>query len=216
MTQKTVLLRSIAGLIGLILFISLSSSVATAQVDKKVLRGRIMTVLKAYEYKPNPELWKRWGLETVNDILSEIALDVSLKSRLRARAVLALSEIPTERTKITLRSAISRKQTPLAVRRQALYSLAIAFPKTSFGLLKDQLLEGDVHIREAAALALIQVRDPRVDLLLRDRLEREKNLTVRTAMDRSLKVRARLRKKENPSSDSNTDSLIRPDQRDKL
>ncbi|MBR57879.1 MAG: hypothetical protein CMH54_07445 [Myxococcales bacterium] len=214
-----------ATLIGVLLVIGLSFSTASAQTDKKAVQERVMMVLKAYEYKTNPELWKRWGLETVNDILSEIALDISRKTRLRTRAALALSEIPTDRTKKTLRALISRKETPRGVRRQALYSMAIAFPDSAFVPLRDQLREGDVHIREAAALALVHVRDKSVELLLGYYLQHEKNMTVRAAVERALKMRSKLQKKPQEPyklphhpipTGTNTDSLTGPDQRDKL
>jgi HEAT repeat protein len=104
----------------------------------------------------------------------------------------------------------------MGIRRQAVMSLGNAFPTTALDAILPRILEGPVHLREAAVLATIPLIDRRVEPLLLDRLNRENEVVVRTAVERAMKER-KLRK-ERALRQRKTPFLtpLRPDQRDSL
>lgn len=182
--------------LALIIFLMGVSAPAWSAGDRnRELEDRILTVLKAYEYQPSLKIWKEMGLKRVNKTLAEIALATGAEPRLRSRAALALGDIPSDRTFVTLRALLSERRNRVGIRRQALVSFARAFPKRSFNQVKAQLLGESKFMREAAALAMTYVQDVRVDAFLVERLSLESQIVVRTAIERARKMREQRRVK---------------------
>jgi len=206
--------KLLASLFVLTLALPISSAFGTP--PDPVLRMRVLQVIQAPEYQPAPKIWKNLGIEAVNNLLAELALDSKSVAVLRRRAALALGEFSSPRTEATLRALIGDDLVPMGIRRQAMMSLGNAFPAKALDTLQPRMLTGNIHLREAAILATIPLRDRRVAPLLQDRLEREKEIVVRVAVERAIKER-RLRKKR--AQRKKADPLLtplRPDQRDGL
>lgn len=203
-----------ASLLVLTLALPLSSAHGTP-IDAG-LRIKVLQVIQAPEYQPAPKVWKKLGVAAVNNLLAELALDAKSIVVLRRRAALALAEFSSPRTEATLRALIGDDLVPMGIRRQAMMSLGNAFPTKALDTLQPRMLTGNVHLREAAVLATIPLRDRRVEPLLQDRLERETEIVVRAAVERAIKER-RLRKER--AQRKKADPVLtplRPDQRDGL
>ena len=210
--RRAVILLSVFGLMAS----TLTSVVALAQSPEDELQRKVVTVLKAHEYKPSKKLWKRWGEEKVNDILAQMALDIRVAPSLRKRAIMSLSQLPSGRTKSTLGALISNEKTSLGLRRQALYSLAYAYPKRALPEVERHLVSGPKHLREAAAHAMALIDDIRVYTLLKERLSTEQALVVRKAIDRTLMIRKK-GVQHRPGTNANpSQHPLTPDKRDKL
>jgi hypothetical protein len=180
-------------------------------------QDRIITILKAYEFQPSLKIWNEMGLERVNKTLAEISLASGAEPRLRRRAILALGDIPSDRTFVTLRAVLGSRQSSLGLKRQALVSFAHAFPKKSFEQVHQELLGKSKFMREAAALALTYVQDVRVDTLVLERISLDSEMVVRTALERTKEMRLRMKSK--PSSKTYrapSISPLTPAQRDGL
>ena len=197
MTQRgpTMFSRWTVGLALAAFFMFVAPTLSSAAERNTKFEEKILTILKAYEFQPSLKIWKEMGLEPVNKTLAEIALATGADPRLRSRATLALGDIPSERTYVTLRALLGEKRTKLAIRRQALVSLARAFPERSFEQIRGKLLDASKFMREAAALAMTYVQDVRVEALLVERLSLEKEIVVRTALERAKKMRLQIRSK---------------------
>ena len=200
----------------LVLSFGFSFGTAYATPIDKTLRYRVLQIIQAPEYKPAPKIWKNLGIGPVNNLLAELALDAKSVAVLRRRATLALAEFPTSRTEATLRALIGDDLVPMGVRRQAMMSLSNAFPTKSLDTLQPRMLTGHIHLREAAILATIPMRDRRVEPLLQDRLEREKEIVVRTAVERAIKERRIRRERAERKKKQPVLTPLRPDQRDGL
>ena len=200
-----------------ILLMGFSTPLWAAGDRNEKLEERILIILRAYEFQPSLKIWKEMGLKRVNKTLSEIALATGAEPRLRSRAALALGDIPSDRTYVTLRGLISDKRIRVGIRRQALVSFSRAFPKRSFDQIRAQLLVSSKFMREASALALTYVQDVRVDALLVDRLSRESEMVVRTALERTKEMRVQIRnKRRGDESTSPQIAPLTPAQRDGL
>ena len=180
------------------------------------LRARVLQVIQAPEYQPAPKIWKRLGIEAVNNLLAELALDSKSVAVLRRRAALALGEFSSARTQATLTALIGDDLVPMGVRRQALMSLGNAFPTKALDTIQPRILVGPIHLREAAVLATIPLNDRRVPPLLRDRLEREKEIVVRAAVERAIKERQLRKTRAQRKKVQPVLTPLRPDQRDGL
>jgi uncharacterized protein (UPF0147 family) len=205
-------------MLGLILILGILFIVpaANAEPPDQALRRRVVTVLKAFEYRPSPKLWKRWGNSKVNDVLAELALDTRVAPSIRRRATMSLAQLPSTRTRSTLGSLISDKKTPMGIRRQALYSYAYAYPRKSISDIEHHLVSGPEHLREAAAHAMALVRDIRVDTLLNVRLASEASITVLAAIERTRKIRRRRASKDRVNHFGPSLPGLTPANRDKL
>jgi HEAT repeat protein len=200
-----------------ILLMGFSTPLWAAGDRNEKLEERILIILKAYEFQPSLKIWKEMGLKRVNKTLSEIALATGAEPRLRSRAALALGDIPSDRTYVTLRGLISDKRIRVGIRRQALVSFARAFPKRSFDQIRAQLLVASKFMREASALAITYVQDVRVEALLVERLSLESEMVVRTALERAKEMRVQIRnKRRGDGSTSPQIAPLTPAQRDGL
>ena len=200
----------------LLLALLVAAPAARADSAEDDLRRRVLVVLGAHEYRPARKLWLRWGPVKVTEILADIALNPKRPPSIRGRAVLALGELPTERSKETLTTMVGNPTVPIGVRRQALIAYARGFPKQAAQEVRARLLKGPALMREAAALATIPLLDPHIEQMLRRIHAADPDIRVRAAIERALKKRAeRARAKEKKTPNSPI-APVRPDQRDHL
>ena len=153
---------------------TVETSTASAQgIDSK---RRVATMLFAYD-APKVAAWKALGPE-VADVLRRVYDQKDNPTRVRLRALGALSNFPSTSTRAFLNKVAQENSVKPLHNRRAILSLNKAFgEKASTDLLK--LLKSDrIMAREAAAECLARMKSPRISAALQKHLLHETDVTV--------------------------------------
>jgi len=138
-------------------------------------------------------------------ILTALVNEKSHNPVVRLNALRALEYFPTQDTEKFLGSVLYGRYRPLMYKVTAMRAMARAFGIKAYLELLPFLRDAEAQLREGAALALGEIDDSRVMGNLRNHLLHEQELSVRVAIDKSMKlirererrrVRERARKKE--------------------
>ncbi|MCA9519097.1 MAG: HEAT repeat domain-containing protein [Myxococcales bacterium] len=153
-------------------------------------RESLFTLLSAYEMRVDRKVLDTIGPD-VNDLLVDLADGPKVRPRVRVRAVSALGYYPSARTKAYLVSLIherSLKGSAIGrdLRRQALRSYGFAYRDGAVDELLSVKDDPQPLVREAVAHGLGDTGSAYAITALETWLDQERDIVVRTAIDRSL------------------------------
>lgn len=149
-------------------------------------KDRVRQLLSAIDQMPPATVWRALGPGTLG-VLIELYDDPSEAPYIRMRTLVAAQHYPVPAARTFLNAAASaRGQSDLFV-RQALISLGRAFGERAIDDVRPYLTHADADVREGAVLSLSRIGTEAARAALRDRLPRERNEIVRTALQRALR-----------------------------
>jgi len=187
-----------------LLFLSLP--LAHAQMSGDVQKRQSLTevLMNGRIFPPRHILLRIGPAEEINRILASVAIDRNERPQLRLNAIRAMEHFPTRRTEEVLMSLLyARNQMP-AFKRTCLRALARGFGARMYFEVLPFLRDGNVRVREGAALAMGEIDDERIRGILANHLVHEQTLDVRIAIERAIRMvdeRARVarqRERESP------------------
>jgi len=153
---------------------------------RHVQAGALMTLLRA----PHPQIQgpalARIGRD-VPALLVEYATSVDQPVQVRLRALAWLQWFPSSQSKAVLSEVLHGRKVDVRTTRVCLRALAFGFGAEMVPTEREYLEHKDVHVREAAAMALGDIDDRRVRDVLVAHLDREREIVVRDAIMASLK-----------------------------
>jgi hypothetical protein len=178
MTMKTV---SPSTLIQGSVLLLLSASFAFSQSAPS--RQTVLNMLSGYEHIPSTQELEALGPE-VPSILMQIVQDTGVKKYRRLRALSLLQHYP-DNPEVTmfLTSLLEEKDLPSGFRRATLLTLGHTAKGKAIGILTPYLSSTDMHIREAAAQALMDTGDPSVSIILKAATEKESEPFLRKHLE---------------------------------
>jgi len=147
--------------------------------------AQVRAMLSAFEAGPSAAQWQALGPETLS-VLEQLYDDEGQQPFVRLRAVQAAGHFPSDTSRAFLKRVASEGQNDLLI-RAALRTLARAFGGTALGDIRPFLTHRTASVREGAVLALGAIETPRARFLLRSRLERERDPTVKATLQRTLR-----------------------------
>lgn len=179
------------------LFATHSPTEATAQMPTAHHRQHVLNLLRAKRGFPTRKALLRSGrIAETNKILTEMAESRTLSFHLKLNSIRALEYFPTKRTEDVLMTMLFARRQSATFKRTILRSLARAFGVKLYFEFLPFLHDPHPTVRAGAATALGEIDDGRVSGVLRNQLVREKELTVRLALEDAMAmVAARERKK---------------------
>ena len=184
-------------------FLLLSASLALGQSAPS--RQIVLNMLSGYEHIPSTQELEALGPE-VPSVLMQIVQDTGVKKYRRLRALSLLQHYPDNPEVTTfLTSLLSKKDLPSGFRRATLLTLGHTAKGKAIGTLTPYLSSTDIHLREAAAQALMATSDPSVGAILKAAAERESEPFLKkhlAEMNRTLEADTQ----NNDKSDSRNDT----------
>jgi HEAT repeat protein len=130
-------------------------------------------MLSGYEHIPSTQELEALGPE-VPSVLMQIVQDTGVKKYRRLRALSLLQHYPDNPEVTTfLTSLLSEKDLPNGFRRATLLTLGHTAKGKAIPALTPYLSSRDMHVREAAAQALVATGDPSVGAVLKAAAEKE-------------------------------------------
>ncbi len=170
-------------------FLLLSASLALGQSAPS--RQIVLNMLSGYEHIPSTQELEALGPE-VPSVLMQIVQDTGVKTYRRLRALSLLQHYPDNPEVTTfLTSLLSKKDLPSRFRRATLLTLGHTAKGKAIGTLTPYLSSTDIHVREAAAQALMATSDPSVGAILKAAAEKESEPFLKkhlAEMSRTLEV----------------------------
>ncbi len=194
------LLRRIGWII--VLIVLLSVSFAQADVPSPQHHRSVVNLLTSKRGFPTKKQMLRTGKGTTTvRILSAIINDRDKRPRLRLNAMRALEYFPTRDAEKFLSSVLYGRFWQTAYKTTAMRVLARSFGGNMYFELLPFMRDPNPRLRSGAALALGELDDPRVVGNLNNHLAHEKELSVRTAIEKAMKAfrtrRAQARQRKN-------------------
>ncbi len=156
-----------------------------APIAPEGISASVNALLSGYEYVPSKSDWDRLG-PAAFDELAKIWKDPAQKPTTRSRAVSSLALVNSPDAEPLLKSILSDVSVEAKYRSVAALALSVRLGEQSVPMLKPLLDDQEPRLRETAARALAQTRAASVPALLKTRLAREQNATVRDALETSL------------------------------
>ena len=151
----------------------LLSSVSLALGQSAPSRQTVLNMLSGYEHLPSTQELEALGPE-VPSLLIQIVQDAGVKKYHRLRALSLLQHYPDNPEVTTfLTNLLSENDLPSGFRRATLLALGHTAKGKAIGTLTPYLSSADVHVREAAAQALMATNDPSVGAILKAAAEKE-------------------------------------------
>ena len=152
-------------------FLLLSASLAFGQSTPS--RQTVLNMLSGYEHIPSTQELEALGPE-VPSVLMQIVQDTGVKKYRRLRALSLLQHYPDNPEVTTfLTSLLSEKDLPSGFRRATLLTLGHTAKGKAIPTLTPYLSSTDMHVREAAAQALVATGDPSVGAVIKAASEKE-------------------------------------------
>lgn len=159
---------------------------AEAPPSRDAQAGALMTLLRA----PHPQVdafhLKRIGPD-INTLLVEFATATHSDLQVRLRSLAWLAYFPSHQSRQVLLETLRARDAVVPAKRVCLRALATAFGAEMLPIERDYLQDRNLFVREAAAYALGDIDDRRVNEILSDHLGREPEFTVRDAALSSLR-----------------------------
>lgn len=154
-------------------------------------RASLMSLLDAHHFRADRSMFDRLGNpREITDILVEFTSNPKLRPTLRKRAITALRVYPGERSRKVLEALLYnpdlRQSWGVAMRREAMLSLAIAFRGKSLVALTNHKDDANPQIREGCARALGATGSRDALPVLDAWLPHEPELFVRLAVDQAI------------------------------
>ena len=179
-------------IIALAVGICLPQAAAQAKLTEAEQLESLNMLLGGHHYRVNKRKLQRIG-SAVPKLLVKIASDPRHKPTIRTRAIASLRVFPNERTRRYLEGALydprlKKASSGTLLRREAMYSLAVAFRQSSLTAIDNHRGDRDPHIREGCARALGATKSPRALPILEAWLAHEPELFVRVAVDEALTI----------------------------
>ncbi len=156
-----------------------------APVAPEGLSASVHALLSGYEYVPSKSDWDRLG-PAAFDELAKIWKDSAQKPTTRSRAVSSLALVTSPGAEPLLKSILQDVSIDAKYRSVAAMALSVRLGDQSVPVLKPLLDDKEPRLRESAARALAQTHAAVVPELLKTRLAKEQNATVRDALETSL------------------------------
>jgi HEAT repeat protein len=147
------------------------------------LREPLMDLLNAYEHGATDADLARLG-EGVPAELRAIAADEDVPHSRRGRAISALGAWPQPEVRTFLVGQLEADDAFL--KRKAVHAFGRAFPDDAPQTLEPLLRADDVQLRLATVNALGRIDADEARTLLRKRAKKERNDTVRAALDKAI------------------------------
>jgi hypothetical protein len=149
----------------------LSASLAFSQTAPS--RQTVLNMLSGYEHIPSLQELETLGTD-VPSVLMEIVQDAGVMKYRRLRALSLLQHYPNNpQVTAFLTNLLSEKDLPSGFRRATLLTLGHTAKGNAIGTLTPYLSSTDMHLREAAAQALMDTGDPSVGMILKAATEKE-------------------------------------------
>jgi hypothetical protein len=149
----------------------LSASLAFSQTAPS--RQTVLNMLSGYEHIPSLQELETLGPD-VPSVLMEIVQDAGVMKYRRLRALSLLQHYPNNpQVTAFLTNLLSEKDLPSGFRRATLLTLGHTAKGNAIGTLTPYLSSTDMHLREAAAQALMDTGDPSVGIILKAATEKE-------------------------------------------
>jgi len=172
-----------------LLLASLALPAAAQTQNARVQQSVIVRLLEAKRGFPTRiQLYRTGPKKTSNSILVDVANNRHTGDRLRLNAVRALEYFPTKQTKSVLMTLLYAKRQKPAYQAACMRALARAFGVNMYFELLPWMKDLKPRVRSGAAIALAEIDDERVKGILMTHLTNERDITVRQALERALKM----------------------------
>ena len=180
-------------LVGLALAVALlSTSVAQARgLAPAEQRASLLSLLDGHHFRVDRKTFDRLGSpKEITNHLVHFTVDPKLRPTMRQRAIAGLRVYPSQRTRKILEGLLYdpdlQNTAGVALRREAMLSLAIAFRAGAVTAIANHHEDANPQIREGCARALGATRSTDALPLLDAWLPNEPELFVRLAVDKAI------------------------------
>jgi len=170
----------------------LSTSVAQARaLAPAEQRASLRSLLEGHHFQVNRKTFDRLGTaKEITNHLVHFTTNPKLRPTVRQRAIAGLRVYPSDRTRKVLEGLLYdpdlQDTAGVALRREAMLSLAIAFRSRAITPIANHREDADPQIREGCARALGATRSTDAMPILDAWLPHEPELFVRLAVDKAL------------------------------
>jgi HEAT repeat protein len=151
------------------------------------LKQKLIAALSGFEHiATKDELDRLAAADALTATLIEIYRDPDIHLAVRTNALASLRFYPSPRTQAALESALLTPETPDVVRRSAVRAYAAGFGQQAVPVLARVLEHPELHTRNMAAKALLQIGGNDAGAALRHRLPNERDPMVKSTIEAGL------------------------------
>jgi hypothetical protein len=163
-----------------------SAGTSAAAVDPR-LRERLVGPLSGFENTLSKEELTRLGSPpALVSALTSIYQDTALEPFVRINALTSLRFFPGPQSRAVLEGTLTSGETSDPARRAAVKAYGEAFGPEAVPILDRMLDHPELHTRNAAAVTLAEMHDPKARQALERRLPQEKEPLVRKTIESGL------------------------------
>jgi len=194
----------------MVMVMVMGAVVCHADTPSRLHRRAVVNLLTTTQAFPTEKQMLRTGKARVTvRILTELVNEKSHNPVVRLNALRALEYFPTRETEKFLGSVLYGRYRPLMYKATAMRAMARSFGSRVYFELLPFLRDSEAQLREGVVLALGEIDDLRVMGNLSNHLTHEQELSVRVAIEKSMKLirererrraRERARKREEKMS----------------